>query len=220
MNAYSIRFIHWLLRVRNDTIKQRNSWDIYLKGCIINYFPITTLFLLGSLCHCSPASPHARHEVAAPRGAWVTWVILGDPRRAGRGVPSRHMPPHMRCPALGRSFTYAPQTCTLTSISHKSVWGVTGKEMCVQHTKAHPPRPKTSAPCTCFTKSCICAAGPMGFPLQSVKKSIPVMLLNKCCGAPCVQVSSHLLVQVLAMPKVTKAGTCGPSTQILLQEPP
>lgn len=54
MNSYSIRFTHWLFRVRNDTVKHRNSCDIYFKGFITNNFLITILFLLRLLLYCSP----------------------------------------------------------------------------------------------------------------------------------------------------------------------
>lgn len=53
MNSYSIRFIHWLFRVRNDTVKHRNSWDIYFKGYSTNNFLITILFLLRLLLYRS-----------------------------------------------------------------------------------------------------------------------------------------------------------------------
>lgn len=53
MNSYSIRFTHWLFRVRNDTVKHRHSCDIYFKGCITNNFLITILFLLRLLLYCS-----------------------------------------------------------------------------------------------------------------------------------------------------------------------
>lgn len=53
MNSCSIRFTHWLFRVRNDTVKHRNSWYIYFKGYITKDFLITIPFLLTLLSFCS-----------------------------------------------------------------------------------------------------------------------------------------------------------------------
>lgn len=85
MNSYSIRFIHWLFRVRNDTVKHRNRWDIYFKGYSTNNFLITILFLLRLLLYRSLTFFLEQSARCKPALAVTVSEELAAPCRASRG---------------------------------------------------------------------------------------------------------------------------------------
>lgn len=114
MNSYSIRFIHWLFRVGNDTVKHRNSWDIYFKGYITNNFPITILFLLRLLLYCSPTFFLKRIARCKPG----TYTDRGRRNRMLLPEPPVSFPacPHgQQMCATGRRFSWAGLEGTVLS---------------------------------------------------------------------------------------------------------
>lgn len=106
MNSYSIRFIHWLFGVRNDTVKHSNSRDIYFKGCITNNFLITILLLLRLLPYYSPTFfpqiARCKSSTYSERSWRNRMLLVESPEFISLFVPvsGRWLPPNRRCPTL------------------------------------------------------------------------------------------------------------------------